>query len=253
MWKRGRLAYQTSSKPPIPWVIMAPSVLMTRLKWVRTAPLGLPVVPDVYMISAGSCSATWVSGATGSSRARSGRRSARPPTPPGRLLPRMTTPSSSGRAWRLAWTSPARCSSTMTSRAPESARMKPTSPATSRKLTGTTTAPRRHPAKMASTISMLLPISTASRSPGPRPRWAKDAASRLTRPSSSAIVRRSSRNTSATRSGYLWAIRASCWPWAMLLAASSEGVPVPADGRGGGAVLIAAPRSPPPPGPRPNR
>jgi len=58
MWNRGSPDSHTSSSPPMVIVTIMLKVFMTRLKWERTAPFGRPVVPEVYMMNAGSDSGT---------------------------------------------------------------------------------------------------------------------------------------------------------------------------------------------------
>src|ERR1039458_7840433 len=198
----------------MPCDTIALSVLMSRLKWLRTAPLGRPVVPEVYMIRAGSCSSTaTVTGVSSASSNRSPRRSA--PGPAAAASPSTTTARTSGNVSRTAPTSGDRPSSTTITDAPQSRRMNPTSSATRRKLTGTTMAPTRHPANIASIISMLFFISSARRSPWRSPRamsaWARD----VTRRSTSPNVRLSPLQMYAVRAGYFRAMRLSCSPWSM--------------------------------------
>ncbi|SKS03675.1 Uncharacterised protein [Mycobacteroides abscessus subsp. abscessus] len=58
MWNNGATATVTSSprRPmSVPRTLIA---FHSRLSWVRIAPLGRPVVPDVYMMNAGSLPST---------------------------------------------------------------------------------------------------------------------------------------------------------------------------------------------------
>ena len=59
MWKSGSPDSQTWSSPdPIRSAMSRLNVFTTRLRWLSTAALGRPVVPDVYMMKAGSFSST---------------------------------------------------------------------------------------------------------------------------------------------------------------------------------------------------
>ena len=53
MWNSGTPMNPTSWLRSAPWVYSPVIVWPVRLVWVSTAPLGRPVVPEVYMISAG--------------------------------------------------------------------------------------------------------------------------------------------------------------------------------------------------------
>ncbi len=57
MWNSGRPDSQTrSSDGRVPCMTRVLKELVTRLRWLSTAPLGRPVVPEVYMMKAGSFS-----------------------------------------------------------------------------------------------------------------------------------------------------------------------------------------------------
>ena len=64
MWNSGRPDSHTSSAPVMLISTIMLAVFMNRLKWESIAPLGRPVVPDVYMMKARSCSATSMCGAS---------------------------------------------------------------------------------------------------------------------------------------------------------------------------------------------
>ena len=54
MWKMGAAHSEIPPLPRLRVVRMKAIVAIKRFRWVRTAPLGLPVVPDVYMMTAGA-------------------------------------------------------------------------------------------------------------------------------------------------------------------------------------------------------
>ena len=72
MWKSGSPDRKTSSASRTPMLAITLYVLISRLKWLSTAPFGRPVVPDVYMMNAGSCSGTSITGATSEAFASTG-------------------------------------------------------------------------------------------------------------------------------------------------------------------------------------
>ena len=69
MWKSGSTPYQTSSSPNRCWAASEFTEFMKRLKWLSRAPFGRPVVPEVYMMQAKSCSVTSTPGAVSSAAA----------------------------------------------------------------------------------------------------------------------------------------------------------------------------------------
>ena len=62
MWKSGTLSRATWPPSCRREVRIAVMACMSRFRWVSMAPLGRPVVPEVYMISATSRSSIWTSG-----------------------------------------------------------------------------------------------------------------------------------------------------------------------------------------------
>ena len=61
MWNSGAPGAATRSSGCQPRWVTWLKTCMSRLRWVSTAPFGRPVVPDVYMMNAGSCSSTTTS------------------------------------------------------------------------------------------------------------------------------------------------------------------------------------------------
>ena len=155
-----------------------------------TAPLGRPVVPDVYMIRAGESSGTSTAASASCSSSSTAENSSTP----------MSSTSWSTCSTACAPVS-APSSSTKSTLAPEFSRMYAISPAASRKFTGTPMAPSRFVASNASMYSGRLPISIATRSPAATPRAASAAASRSTRVWSSRQVVVSPRKRNATSLG----------------------------------------------------
>src|SRR3954470_1093534 len=198
MWNSGTLISATLSSSNSRDVRIAVNACISRLRCVSIAPLGAPVVPDVYMISATSRSSMSISGAA-------------PPSP--------TAASKSGPATNRSTPTGARAvsmSSVTRRTAPLSRSAYSTSPGASRKLTGTAIAPAALAARTVSTNSGRLVIRTATRSPGFTPRRAKDAASALTRACScDHVIERPSKRM-ATPSGWEYAWRAT---WSTQLAA----------------------------------
>jgi len=84
-WNSGRQPMTTSSGPRSNRVVADTAALRRRLAWVSSAPLGLPVVPEVYSSTAVSWSArlaTAVSGAgSPSSRSKAAGATETKPTP----------------------------------------------------------------------------------------------------------------------------------------------------------------------------
>jgi hypothetical protein len=65
-WNSGRAPSRTSSEAISARVPAAISTLRRRFEWVSSAPFGLPVVPDVYRITAVSWSSTSTTSRAGS-------------------------------------------------------------------------------------------------------------------------------------------------------------------------------------------
>ena len=108
---------------------------ITMLSWVRTAPFGEPVVPEVYRMTASSDGSreTWVAIASISAARRSSRSTSSPPITASSLTPACS-------AAGAPWASSGAAAISMV--ACESVSTNPISLATSRACTGTTTAPR---------------------------------------------------------------------------------------------------------------
>ena len=134
MWKSGaqtRVMSSTLMSKARPALML----FQSRLAWVSIAPLGRPVVPDVYMITATSSVATWLSRSSSRwSRSRSSSRRT-----PGRSL--LQTSSRQGMRSRISSTTAANASSWTRVCTPASAMMKASSGGVSRKLRGTKMAP----------------------------------------------------------------------------------------------------------------
>ena len=138
IWKTGAAVSVTSSARQSS-VCMQLALFHQMLPWVSIAPLGLPVVPDVYMMSA-----------TSSSRTRTGSVSGGAPLDPMRLV-------LGGRGTALSDVSRSHCgsmtarwsASTMRALAAQSSIMKASSGPVRRKLSGTKIAPSRAAANMA--------------------------------------------------------------------------------------------------------
>ena len=78
MWKMGAAHSDVPPLPTVRVVRMKAMVAIKRLRWVSTAPFGRPVVPDVYMMTAGAAGshAATVSGESGGSSGAPSKRSA---------------------------------------------------------------------------------------------------------------------------------------------------------------------------------
>ena len=135
-----------------------------KLRCVWTAPFGLPVVPDVYMIAASASGSTSSAGSGGSSPSTTAVHG----TPPGQLARRYgsSTVARTLVSPRCGATRSARSSSANSTTDPESASPYASSGPVHHALSGTATAPIACAAQNAMTHSGTLRVAIATRSPG---------------------------------------------------------------------------------------
>ena len=175
MWKRGAQTRVMSSSS----VSKASAALMlfqSRLPWVSMAPLGRPVVPEVYMMMATSSVLTSLSLAS----------AAAPETTSSYTSQSPPSDACSARKWRTLRSDRTESTSSMNSApttivcTPASLTMKASSGPARRKFKGTKTAPSLPQAKSTSRNSGTLIVSTATRSPWQTPRSESAVAQRST-------------------------------------------------------------------------
>ena len=111
MWNSGAPGAATRSSGCQPRWVTWLNTCMSRLWWVSTAPFGRPVVPDVYMMNAGSSSSTTTSSGSSPAAASAASNSS----------PMTSTVATSGACSRALAATPASAASTTSAVAPESA------------------------------------------------------------------------------------------------------------------------------------